>query len=61
MPSRAPPRTQLSLDLDRRPPAAPMMLPEEAVHVLADLPLAAVGRDLGAPRTGGGDEREDHR
>jgi hypothetical protein len=59
MPSRLPPRTQLSLQLDPRPPATPVLVPEEAVPALADLLLAALGRDLRVP-AGGGDEQQDH-
>ena len=60
MPGRVPPRTQPSLELDPRPPAAPVAVPEEAVPALADLLLAALGRDRRVP-AGGGDDQQDHR
>ena len=60
MPSRLPPRTQPSLEFDPRPPAAPVAVPEEAVPALADLLLAALGRDRRV-QAGGGDEQQDHR
>ncbi len=59
MPSRPQPRPQLSLDLDPRPPAPPVAVPEEAVQALAELLLAALGPVLRPP--GGGDEQQDHR
>lgn len=58
MPSRTSPRTQLSLHLDPRPPVVPVAVPEEAVPALAELLLAALGRDL--RNAGGGDEQQDH-
>lgn len=59
MPSRPPPRAQLSLALDPRPPSPPVVVPGEAVTALADLLLAALGR---SPEAGGGrDEPQDHR
>lgn len=61
MPSRAPPRLQLLLDLGRALPTAPVGVPQEAVLALADLLLAALGRDFDASRTEAGDEPQDHR
>ncbi len=60
MPSRPPPRTQLSLEFDPRPPAAPVVVPEGTVPALADLLLAALGRDR-RTQAGGADEQQDHR
>ena len=42
-------------------PAAPVAVPEEAVPALADLLLAALGRDRRVPAEGGGDDQQDHR
>jgi hypothetical protein len=61
MPSRSLPSTQLSLDLDRSLLPTLLAVPEEAVSVLADLLLAAVGRGVDAKQTEGGDEQQDHR
>ncbi len=61
MPSRVPPRTQLSLDLNRSPRPTPVTVPEEAVSALADLFLAAMGHGVGAEQTEGGDEQQNHR
>lgn len=58
MPSRPPPRTQLSLNLDPGPTVPPVAVPQEAVPALADLLLAALGR---VKLEGGGDEQQDHR
>lgn len=59
MPSRLPPRSQLTLDLVTRPPSPAVVIPPEAVPALADLLLSALGR---APEMGGGrDEPQDHR
>ena len=44
MPSRPPPKAQLSLVLDPRPPSPPMVVPTEAGTPLADLLLAAAGQ-----------------
>lgn len=59
MPSRTSPRVQLSLKLDPKPSTAPIAVPEAAVAALADLLLAALGRDLRS--AGGDDEQQDHR
>jgi hypothetical protein len=56
MPSRVPPSTQLSLNLNQSPPTMPIKVPEEAVSALADLFLAAVRRGEAAPRKESGDE-----
>jgi hypothetical protein len=61
MPSRPKPRAQLSLDLAPRRPPPPVPLPREAIPALADLLLAALGREPGLPAMGGGDERQDQR
>lgn len=61
MPSRPPPRTQPSLDLDPRPRLPSVPVPQEAVPALADLLLAALGRDARLLAAGGGDERQDQR
>lgn len=59
MPSRPPSRNQLSLDLDPKLRPLSVPVPAEAVPVLADLLLAALGR---APETqGGGDEQQGNR
>ena len=61
MPSRRLPRTQLAFDLDprRRLPSVPV--PAEAVPALADLLLAALGRDSQPLMSGGGDEQQNQR
>jgi hypothetical protein len=61
MPSRPKPRSQLSLDLDPRPRPPAVPLPQEAVPALADLLLAALGREPRLFAVGGGDERQDQR
>jgi hypothetical protein len=61
MSSRPTPRAQLSLDLDPRPRPLPVPLPQEAVPALADLLLAALGREPRLTAVGGGNERQDQR
>jgi len=51
----------LSLDLNPKPPPPSVAVPEEAVPALADLLLAALGRDLRALAVGGGNEQQDQR
>jgi hypothetical protein len=58
MPSRPSTRTQLSLNLEARPPLPALLVPQEAVPALADLLLAAIGR---TPQAGGSDEQQDQR
>ena len=59
MPSRPPPKSQLSLDLDPTPQPPPGPVLQGAIPALADLLLAALGR---APEArGGGDERQNQR
>ena len=61
MPSRPSPRLQLSLGLEPRPRLPLMPVPEEAVPALADLLLAALGRDQQPLARGGRDEQQDQR
>jgi hypothetical protein len=61
MPSRMSPNTQLSLFVDSPPRPVPIKVPEEAVSVLADLLLAAVGGRVDPKRMESGDEQQDHR
>ena len=61
MPSRVPPRAQLSLDLSRSPLPTPVAVPEEAVSALAELLLAAAGQGVNASQAEVGDEQQNYR
>jgi len=60
MPSRVPTSVQMALRLDGPSALPTITVPEEAVSALADLLLAAIGRNVDAAKEGS-DEQQDHR